>query len=161
MYQFACPLGAFRAAPLSWSSSISSLAMHHPTWILWCPLFRCTKFVVSTHRSVIKVCIFANASASWLSRAMDTLRAGTRKTRFASGSCKRVQISFHISYNCRGLFMIIHPVASLVQATESVRPEWPKCQYTRSVAKVRAWLPTRLLLTWPIGYYDLFLFPSR
>lgn len=80
--------------------------------------------------------IFAKASASWLPGGRGALRAGTWKTRSASGSYKRAQVSFHIPCPHKGLFIIIHPSLFIVQAITPISLKWFNCQHMRSADKV-------------------------
>lgn len=74
------------------------------------PTLQYNQSTMSSDRSVAKGHIFAKTCASWLPGGGDTLWAGTwNAKRSASGSCRRVQMFFHIFCPHKGLFIIIHP----------------------------------------------------
>ena len=57
--------------------------------------------------------IWAKTSASWLARNVSSLWDSIWKTvRTASGSCKQTQMSLHVSWLCKNLFIIMQPLAS-------------------------------------------------
>ena len=92
--------------------NLASLATHHPMEALQWTLLLCSRSAVSTGVSVAKVHSQARTSASWLPGAVNASWAGMWKTvRTALGSCRWTQMSFHISWPHKGLFMIIHPSA--------------------------------------------------